>query len=119
MQVYTEVLREDANWNKIKENLDIAGQTSIYNGEDQGIPYSSWVEIDKTSPTPKMRVAIVESFIPFKPKADLQGNVIPQNVKEEAEKAKSLSENGALKKGLDAKEGVTSASARDSLILQE
>ncbi|MFQ6640248.1 hypothetical protein Gotur_016738 [Gossypium turneri] len=62
-KVYTVILPDDADWTEIKQSLDASGQESIFNGLNYGIPYSSIVVIDKTSPTPTMVAVLLKAGV--------------------------------------------------------
>ncbi|MBA0837585.1 hypothetical protein Goarm_009731 [Gossypium armourianum] len=64
-KVYTVILRDAADWTEIKQSLDASGQESIFIGHKHGIPYSSVVVIDKTSPTPTMVAALLKAGVPL------------------------------------------------------
>ncbi|XVF82515.1 hypothetical protein PTKIN_Ptkin16aG0055400 [Pterospermum kingtungense] len=70
-KVYTVILRDDANWHEIKGRLDISGHRSAFNGLKHGIPYSSKVEIHKTSPTPTLKAKVHLAPAPLLNDADL------------------------------------------------
>ncbi|XVF82516.1 hypothetical protein PTKIN_Ptkin16aG0055500 [Pterospermum kingtungense] len=70
-KVYTVILRDDANWHEIKERLDISGHRSIFDGEKHNIPFSSLVEIHKTSPAPTLKAKVRHATAPLLKDADL------------------------------------------------
>ncbi|XVF82558.1 hypothetical protein PTKIN_Ptkin16aG0059100 [Pterospermum kingtungense] len=61
-KVYTEILKDDADWNEIKESLSKSTETCEFIGPKHQIPYSSKVEIDRTSAKPTMKATLTVRY---------------------------------------------------------